>query len=785
MINDIINKFLDFNEDIKDEAWATEMVRLVMRDAKSIISKADYELGENILFGRFPETELDKLFVGKHMVTLRQKLSVSTVYFFEKVRNALIDDRNSSGLTITVNSLDPEKEEKRKSDRELLQNKKGIESMLNEITANNGMPPTPITKDDFHGNVEVFDEMGYDEFDPTDLNNFFDAHWGLKQELFLQNPINAIFRLNQVSRNYDKYINDILITLHNWSQVYVDELEGSIKIEHLYPYEVQVLHATGTNDYKDAQGFNLPKTTNIRGLLKRFGSAFNFERDWGYLLTAATGQVNHSYTGIGFNEGRELLFGTPGQLMDFNKFLDAPINYGYCEFKTISETVRQKGINKNGNIVNMPVNYSSPQIDGWEKEIKYHEDTYRAYYLEVGSLQPKLIKWGKVYMQETEGQNDEYSGFSIKGNTRKGIPVVEILKPFWRMMNVSFKMFEMLVNDVKPDGFVFNYSTLSKLAADLQQAKDTPDDARAAIDNYLKMISESPNIITDTPTGDEGEVLGGGQFGVQPRKNGLNDAAKDLREIMDWCEQKAEKYLGTQGIELAEPRDGYKLSVENKKRTRAATAFIDFILLNHIEDISITTLNYTKDISKFKDIPAYKYMANLVGYKTMDFIASMKKAPHRYGTFLDTFNNDIELLEIRGMAQQALANKEIELTDYLVLRSFENPRQALAFLTRQKSKARKQQQMDAMTSLQQQDALAEKAFQRQLAIDNNKGKWAQAARHEEAKGFITAAQLNSQAQIQAKVISEQGQNERLAKQAINDIDKIAEEANINAQKPVI
>lgn len=783
MINDIINKFLDFDEEVKDEAWATEMVRLVMRDAKPVITKMEYEERENILFGRFPQVELDKMFVGKTMKRHLDKLTKeSTVYLFERVRNALIDDRASSELSITVKSLDPEKEEKKKSDRELLQNRKGIEGMLNEITANNGMPPQTISKDDFHGTVEVFDEMGYDEFDPTDLNNFFDAHWGMKQEVFLQNPLNAVFRANQFTRTYDKRINDILICLHNWSQVYVDELEGSIKIEHLYPYEIQVLHASGSNDYKDAQGFNLPKTTNVRGILKRFGSSFNFDRDWGSLLTAAHGS-QHPYTGICINEN--VVYGVVGNPIDLSRLLDSPISYGYCEFKTIQESVRQKGINANGNIVNMPINYNNPPVNGWIKETKYHEDTYRAYYLETGSLQPKLIKWGKLYMQETEGQQDEYSGFSIKGNTRKGVPIVEILRPFWMLMQKSFKMFEMLVNDVKPDGFIYNYSTLAKLAESLKVAKDTPDDARSALDDFLKMTEESPNTITDTPKGDEDEVLGGGQFGVQVRKNGLNATAKELLDIMNILEDKVEKYMGTQGIELSEPRDGYKLSIENKKKTRAATAFIDFILLNHTEDISITVLNYVQDISHFKTIPAYKYLFNQVGQKTMDFIASMEKSPHRYGTYLDTFNNDISLMEIKGMVQQAMANKEIGVIEGLSIIKVTNPTKAVATLAYQKMKAEKKRQQDQMSVLQQQDAMAEKAFQRQLAIDNNKGKWQVAVKKMEATGFSDAAAFNAKASITKAQLEIDGENKRLAEKATNEIDLQNEKYNKEAQKPVI
>ena len=253
---------------------------------------------------------------------------------------------------------------------------------------------------------------------------------------------------------------------------------------------------------------------------------------------------------------------------------------------------------------------------------------------------------------------------------------------------------------------------------------------------------------------------------------------------MDWIELKVEKYLGTQGIDLAEPRDGYKLSLENKKRARSATAFIDTILLAHLEDIGITILNYAQDIAKFPDIPAYKYLETLIGEKAMGFLKTLEKAVHRYGIVLNTFNNDIQKAEIIGEAQQAMRNKEISFQHYMAIRSFDSEKAAASYLAREKQIAEKKAQQNALTALQQQEAVNAKAHQRAKELENLKGQWLEKARQQQAQGFIGAAQINSQAQIQREVLQNEGQNQRLASQAINDIDKIAETANKEAQKPV-
>jgi len=793
--NDILRVILDQDGDEKDIDWASRSVGLVLLNAKPIMSKTDYDLAENILMGKFPDARLDRIFTGATMRTLKEKLSKdSTVYFFERIRNALIDERNQAELTITVNSLDPLKETKKKNDKELLKNRKGIEGLMNEITGNNGMPPIKVEGDDYSGNVDDFDEQGGDEFDATDVDTFFSMAWGLKDEWAYQNVINNVFKENEVISNYDKYLNKILISLHNCSQVYVDEIEGSIKIKPLYPWQIEVLHATGSNDFKDADGFNLPNMqTNIRGFMRKFGSHFDFENDWPQLLTAATGTGNSSggYSGITtrtVTDESQIIYGnSSGQTIDFHRLIEMPISYRYTEWKTITKVEKQKVVTKEGNIISQKVSAANARLDGAPTEIKYHEDTYYAYSLETGNtLNPKVIKWGKVYMQNFDGAQDEYSGFTIKVNKRDGVPVVDIMKPFWNMINVTFKMLEMLVNDIKPDGLNINYSSMLSVAEYLKSnSKDLPDDVKSGVDLFLEMVQESPNLITDTPKGEEGEVLGGGSSGVSVRKNGLNATAVDCMKVIDWCEAKVNLYLGTQGIELIPPEDGFKVSIENRKRTRAATSFIDFIMLSHLKDISITVMNYAQDITGFKDIPAYKYLEYSVGYKVMEYIASKEKSPHRYGTFIETFNNDIQLMEIRGRAGQALDQKEITLEQYMVLMSLKNPVQVAMQLAYDRKKAEKKKQEEVMAAMKGQDALAEAAFQRQLQLEDKKGEWQRMARQSEAQGFISAANLNSSARITTEQMKQDGQNNRVASEGQNKLDEINQKANSEAQKPLI
>jgi hypothetical protein len=318
----------------------------------------------------------------------------------------------------------------------------------------------------------------------------------------------------------------------------------------------------------------------------------------------------------------------------------------------------------------------------------------------------------------------------------------------------------------------------------LQTSKDAPSDTRSAIDDFLKMVQESPNALSDNPTTDEGDPLGGGNMAILPKKNGINDAAAELIKIMDWIELKVQKYTSTEGITPEnQGSDNWRLAMENKKRARQATSFIDNILLNHLEDISISSLLYVQDISKFKKTNAYKYLEALAGYKTMDFIATMKKAPHRYGTFIDSFNNDIELTEMKQLALQEYQKGTTSLEDILMIRSFTSIKDALAYLAKARRTSEKKQRMEQIGLLQQQDANAEAAFQREVKLENLKGEWMRKARGEEAQGFSNAAALNAKARITAEQMKQEGQNERLANKANNEIDQMVAEFNQQQQAP--
>lgn len=782
MLSDVLEQFLELDETKKTKDWANNLLSLIRRDARPLISKSEYESLKKIFFGKISDEDLNKIFKSKEMQNVKDKLSKSTLFFNERIRNSLIDDRTASGLRVTVNSLDPEKEDKKTADKELLINRKGIEAILSEITSNNGMPPITVGGDDFNGNVEEFDKEGYNEFNKEQMDVFFDTKWGLKQEFILQPALDAVVKTNKINRNLDKYINDILFCLINVSQVFVDELEGKIAIKYLKPYEVQIYGDTSSNDCKDANAILVEKKSNIRGILRRFGNSINLDRDWESLLHAVNYHAKTGdtpYTGIG-TLGEAINYGEVGNLISVTDFLDSMIGYGECEFKTFNCKNTYTKISENGNKV-----FANPETDamenGFSKDSKYKEDTIKVIYLMTGETNQEIIKWGKVFMMPMEGFNDEYSGFSYLVTRREGISASEMIKPYWEIAQRSFQMFEMLVNDVKPDGYLYVYESLTKVAEYLQKSTDAPTDIRNNIEALLSMYQDSPNRITTIPMDDEDNIVGGGAFGTQKLDNGLNKTAIELMKILDWCEQKVTTYLATQGIEIAEPRDGFKLSIENKRRTRAATAYIDNILLTHLEDISITSINYILDVSHFKNTQAYKYLKTLVGEKTIKSISELEKSPHRYGTFIDSFNNDVDLMEIHEIARLSYINKEISMEQYLYIRSFDSPKQARYYLIKEKNIAEQKRQESLLSQQEAELRKLGREHELKMALEDKKGEWMRLSRREEAKGFSDAAYYNAQSALAREHLKQGGLNSREAQKSTTAIEKTQKEIELKSE----
>jgi len=74
MLNDIVNRFIFTQEDKKDDKWATDMVRFVQIDARQVITEKDYDKGQVILSGEFPDADLNKIFSGPAMQRAKAKI---------------------------------------------------------------------------------------------------------------------------------------------------------------------------------------------------------------------------------------------------------------------------------------------------------------------------------------------------------------------------------------------------------------------------------------------------------------------------------------------------------------------------------------------------------------------------------------------------------------------------------------------------------------------------------------------------------------------------------------
>lgn len=752
----------------KDIDWYKKMVYLFDASANKVVSSTTYKENRDVIFGNFDISMLKNFFSGDEMERIKKKLSNSRSHIFERIRNTIIDQRSDAQLSIALNSLDPSIERVKDKDKELLRNRAGIEAILKNITANSGLPAINVDKDNYEGNVEDFDRMGLNEYDPDDLDMFFEIYYQLLYIIDCQNGVNSVFSENQISRIFDMYINDILICLQNWSRVYVDELDGGIKTERIPAYNVSVVGSSEKNDFSDVDGIKIERTTTIRNFMSSFGASFDFEENWTQLLFAMGIRDMDGIIVNGTTYAKENF--SPEKCIDLAGRSETSINYCYMEFL-------QYGVTNDG--------AETGETPLTADKVKYGQTLHYAYYFNnYAGMFPGLIKYGKVYMQSFAGQNDQYSGFTIKGNKRSGIPVAEIIKIYKEIWHRAFVGFEMLVNEVKPDGYKFLYETLVKTAEYLNKAKNVPTDLKQSLNEVIEMNTRSPNVFTAIPRTPEGDILGGGPMGMEKNENGLNKTAGDLLKIMQWAENSMIEQIGALGIEIAEPKQGWRLSIENKKRTRAATSFIDFILLSHLEDIAKQVTNYLIDITKFKNIPAYKYYEHILGTEAMERIRKYDKALHRTGIYIQSFNLDIEREEVKQLAFADLANRVIDLKVYQLVKNIDNPQSAIKILAREEQKAKKLEEQKAQT--QHDRALELEAAKRQTELErqNTIGMWNYRVKQAEVEGFMGSSRTNADAGIRKEEIKQQGQDGREQEKNFGKIQSIQAEKNAKEQEPI-
>lgn len=750
----------------KDKVWAQTVITYLRTHLQFVVGQDKALKGMQTILGEY---DMD---FAKNMFRDWKESGVcfAPTAVLEKLRNILISEIEDAGIHIEVRSEDPLATNEKKKDRELLAQRRSIEALFNTLRGEIKMAPYSLKnqKDEngrpiFKGNVEEFEGMGLNPNSNEDLDYFFTNYHRLRHEMFAQEPLNFIFKINETDKNLALWVDDILAKKAIACQVYVDKTTGQPKIDYVPP-ELVKSFSNNRRDLKDAPAIAVERKVTVSELLGMMGEDFDSEKDWKYILQAVNNTWNRAYTGIVLDNATYYGYGQSNNLCNYYDLLQFKVSVGYIEWLSYNDTV-VKYTDKDY-IGNPRIRYKKASETTSSSDSRYSRKTvtdpciYKSWYLILSTAEQWLFGFGKLPYQQIEGASDQYARFSIRCVMEVGKSVAEIAWPYIVIIEKAFKKFEWMINDAKPPGTDYNYESLVAVATKMFNGQD----AATSVNNLMKMFEGTSNRIHSNENA-EGQIIGGnGQVHI-PVPNGLSAAVSEFQSVMEWADAKLNSTLGISPLRQAyQPgeRDTFKLQQAANASSDKATGYVPRMINTLLENVAISTLSFVQAGIRYKDVnnKMYNYLLTALGDKVVEDIDAVGDvAYHRYGIFVHAYDSYVERQEMKLIAQQALAAKEITVEQYLLITTIKNPKRAAMALAyekrrnerKQEEAAQKQHEYLMMQQQQKADADMQRTqmqMQGDIAKENVKGEWQYRTKMLEVQGQLEGQNKKSLAQLE-------------------------------------
>lgn len=693
-------EFFETDPEAKDEAWGDRLITHFRSYWGNLINPTVAKDGMDIILSRNNMDNVMKMFKDPK----KMGMEFLSIAIMEKIRNILIGERVKSGVSVSLNAIDPTAESDRKKDKELLKNRKTFEETMTYLHSQIGLPEYKLANEEgttgkspYNGNVNLFDDLGLDETRPDQVSYFFAAWHRLLHEMRGQEVVNYFIEYNELKDNIPKWCNDIMAKKVIAGQSYVNEITGAIDHKYIAPERVKLVPGK-RDDGKDAVCIGYEDDVTVADVMRRMGNSFNWETDLHYLLNAVNYANKREFTGIW--DDKKLLWGAPARTnnestVQISDFLNFKVSLGYIEFKTIDSTVYKMGVDYHGNLrrYQRSAKYEKTESQ-YEKEVYNNEVTYKSYFLATSTNSQKLFKFGPLNHQMVEGEEDEYSNFSIFFKKEAGPTVAEVAKPWLEMAQEAFTKFRWMVRKAKPKGRAYNYESLLAVASKMMNEGSN----KVRIHEVIKMFEEGINEIFTIPKVD-GQPVGGGINANYELPNGLDATALSFKQIVDWCVESIKADLGINEIREAyspKPNDGYRLQMQSLEQSRNATNYMSDMIDKLLQQYAKYTLRTVQDIVRYKDTVPYNFLKRAIGQTSINDISDLENvAFHRYGIFVNSFATYMERQRVLAETNQAWLNKEIPYHVKMLIDAIDDYRKAAYIIAYEKENAEKNEEKKA------------------------------------------------------------------------------------------
>jgi hypothetical protein len=791
----------------KDAVWANNVISIYRRDWRSFVNRERSIVNNALLDSRQSMEKIEQSFKDKSFKKLIDRFDPLGI--MEAYKNALIEELTKNPPKAELKATDPSAISERKSDIELLKNRKIIEGDISKAQQQIKLPAYKMDYNKFKGNVEQFDKSGLNDNDPEDITYYEENEQRLNYEIAGQLVSNNIMKLNRFDE--DKIRNlarNVLGLKAIVLQTYVDKITGEIKYQYIYPETAYGIFGDSNDGHDNiCQGWQDNKT--VMEWLQMVGDDFDFERDWRQLLWAInyTNPAN-KYTGFIRNNvtfdccGNETwmrdggMEGLKSNLCDWTLAFSYKICMGYIEWNSLEVTATYLFKKDNpGYVVDMvPYSYDlkkKKQIKEYEKESWYQQQWYGSYFLATTSITQWIYGFSKVYYQTLHGANDEYSSGSMVFYQEQGLSAVEIAMPYIKMANFAFYRMLWCVTKAKPDADQVILEEMIKVSKGLQRLYPQTSTNKVAdpIDNILKkyiQFREEHFIELRSYPQIEGKTIA--QLpSLEKKHNGLDPVAIAMQAVVSWAESQISQKIGINPMRIGmnpPSRESNKSEMQSIEYSINSTGYVYRMLQYLKERVATITLNYAQDIVKFKDAIPYKWLKKLLGNESFDAISLLDNfSAHRYGMFIRDYNTGLDKQRIIQAADMALQQKTIDIIQWSLITQTEDYKKGIKLIGLFQRKKDKKDRLQKLQDMKIEQETQQQKYEQEKDLINTKGQWDLKKAQEEKEGFIQAAKINSEGRIQVKEIGVSHEGEKQAAKSEGNKDLAEKKQNLKEQEP--
>lgn len=763
--------YSELNPAKKDAKWGNGVVTLLRRDSRRLISPAREAADRATLYS---VDDLKKVKESFDDEDFKKNTEFQPLPILEPMINSVVEDITRNPPKAELKALDPTAIIAKKKDVEMLRNRAIIERDRTELHSRVGLPPFKLGAEEFEGNVEEFDKLGFDSNDADDVNFYENNLQKLNSEIAGQSVIDAVFRNSRFDKQISRrLVKDIFAVKAVSIQKYVDQITGEIKDRYIDPQTAYGIFGV-TNDGTDDICRGWQDNVTVMQWLQMVGNEFNFERDWRFLLWGINYCNNTKFTGfirngVSFDCCGNALWQTEmglgdvveSNLVDWSMAYTYKVYVGYIEWRS-PEATSTFLTNKNNPLFvdEVPYDYLLTEKEvkkGYDKESRYQIPWYKSYFIATTTVSQWIWNFGKVYFQSTYGANDEYCNGTLCYYQEEGLSAAEIARPYLEMANFAFYRMKWMIYKAKPDPDEFILDELVQLAGSMQRQfpqGGTAGNKPPGLDNILMDVikqQRSKHVRVRTFPRIDGRPIQNIHPIEQKGRGGLDPIAISMQAVCVWAEQQIAQKIGLNPMRLGQnppPRESTKTENATVEYSMITTGYMYRMIQYLKEHSAIACLNYAQDIIKFKDSLPYKWLQNVIGMESFKDLAILEKfAHHRCGLFIEDYNADLDKNEVKQAATIALQQKEISWDQWFTITQTADYKRASKLLGRYKEKAIKQAQEFEMQKLQQADAFAQKQHEREMEKLAFERETKTLVAQIDAQSFIASAQVNSEARI--------------------------------------